>query len=77
MTPAGGVEIIATIFGMETGMIHPTINLDCPDEECDLNYTPNKAVYKEVNTALKINSGFGGFNTVLVLSKYNPTNISI
>ncbi len=67
---AGGIEIIATLLAMESGMIHPTINLDCPDDECDLDYVPHKPIRKSVHKALKINSGFGGFNVVLALSSF-------
>ena len=66
---AGALEVIAILKMMETGIIHPTINIDNPDPECDLNYTPNLAVEKEVNIALSNSFGFGGHNVSLALKK--------
>ncbi len=67
---AGGVEAIATIKAMENGVIPPTINLQKPDPECDLNYTPNKSVEREVKYALSSSLGFGGHNEVLCFKKW-------
>ena len=50
-------------------VIPPTINLVSKDEDCDLNYTPNKSINKEVNIAMSNSFGFGGHNGVLVFSK--------
>ena len=50
--------------------IPPTINHENPDPDCDLNYTPNSAVEKEVNVALSNTFGFGGHNAVLVLKRW-------
>ncbi|MGL5722472.1 MAG: beta-ketoacyl-ACP synthase II [Brevinema sp.] len=66
---AGTLEAIAVMKMMETGMIHPTINLENPDPECDLNYTPNKAVQKEVNYAISNSFGFGGHNASVLFRK--------
>ena len=67
---AGGIEAIATVLAMERGIIPPTINLDTPDPECDLDYTPNKAFAKEINYALSNSLGFGGHNGTILFKKY-------
>ena len=67
---AGGVETIATILTIRDGMVHPTINYEFPDPECDLDYVPNKMRKAPVRTAISTSLGFGGFNSVLVLRKY-------
>ncbi len=67
---AGGIEAIATIMAIKEGVIPPTINYDNPDEECDLNYTPNKAVIREVKYALSNSLGFGGHNATVLFKKY-------
>lgn len=67
---AGGIETIATALAISTGVIPPTINQEVPDEECDLNYTPNVAVNREVKYALSNSLGFGGHNASILLGKY-------
>jgi 3-oxoacyl-[acyl-carrier-protein] synthase II len=67
---AGGVEAIATVLTLKQGIIPPTINYEIPDEECDLNYTPNKAVKKDIKYALSNSLGFGGHNASILLKKY-------
>lgn len=62
---AGAVEAIASIKALNTGIIPPTINLEDPDPECDLDYTPNKAVEKQVDAAISMSFGFGGHNGCL------------
>ena len=54
---------------MQNNVIPPTINLVNKDGDCDLNYTPNKSINKEVNIAMSNSFGFGGHNGVLVFSK--------
>ncbi len=66
---AGAIEAIASILTLRSGIIPPTINLLEPDEECDLNYTPNKAVEKQVDLALSNSLGFGGHNVCLAFKK--------
>jgi len=68
---AGGVEAIACILAMRDGFYPPTINLDNPAPECDLDYVPNKAQYGEINAAASGSLGFGGHNGVVVFKKYN------
>nr|HPK53512.1 beta-ketoacyl synthase N-terminal-like domain-containing protein [Smithellaceae bacterium] len=66
---AGGAEAIFAVKALQEGIIPPTINLDNPDPECDLDYVANKARRKEVNTAMSNTFGFGGVNSVLVFKK--------
>lgn len=65
----GGVELIATALSIRNSIIHPTINLDNPDPECDLDYVPNKSRQATVNVALSNSFGFGGHNATIVLKK--------
>ncbi len=67
---AGAVEAIATLLCMKYGLVHPTINYETPDPECDLDYVPNQARRLEVRTAISNGFGFGGQNAVVVLRKY-------
>ena len=67
---AGGIETVFTALTISEGIIPPTINLDCPDEECDLDYVPNKARNMDVKTAMTNSFGFGGTNATLILKKY-------
>ncbi len=68
---AGGVETVFTAMTLHTGIIPPTINLENQDPECDLNYTPNVAVKKQVEYALNNSFGFGATNSSLILKRYN------
>jgi len=67
---AGAIESIVSILTINNGIVPPTINYDTPDPECDLNYVPNVAIKKEINTVLCDNSGFGGHNTALIFKKF-------
>ena len=69
----GGVEAIFAIKALQESIIPPTINLDNPGEGCDLDYVPNVARHKEINTAMSNTFGFGGVNAVLLFKKYNDT----
>ncbi|MGC9975145.1 MAG: beta-ketoacyl-ACP synthase II [Syntrophales bacterium] len=66
---AGALEAIISALSIYEGIIPPTINLDNPDPECDLNYVPHKARKKNINTAMSNTFGFGGVNAVLILRK--------
>ncbi len=66
----GGVEAIFAVKAIQEGVIPPTVNLDNPDPECDLDYVPNVARRKKINTAMSNTFGFGGVNAVLVFKKY-------
>ena len=67
----GAAGVGATLLAMNKGIIPPTINLDQPDEACDLDYVPNNAREQEINTALCNCIGFGSKNSALVLKKPN------
>ena len=66
----GGVEAIFSILALQKGIIPPTINLEDPDEECNLDFVPKVARHKEINTAMSNSFGFGGVNAVLIVKKY-------
>ncbi|HHX64086.1 MAG TPA: beta-ketoacyl-ACP synthase II [Chloroflexi bacterium] len=66
---AGALEAILSVKTIETGIVLPTINLDDPDPECDLDYVPHTARKVEVNTVLSNSFGFGGHNVCLVFRK--------
>jgi 3-oxoacyl-[acyl-carrier-protein] synthase II len=66
---AGALEICASLLALEKGIIHPTINQEVPDPECDLNYVPNKAITANPKIILKNSFGFGGKNAALVIGK--------
>ena len=66
----GAIEAIAAIKALQEGVIPPTIGYQVPDEECDLNYTLNKAVKRDIKYALSNTLGFGGHNGVLCLKKW-------
>ena len=65
----GAVEAIATILALQEGIVPPTVHLDAPDPECDLDYTPNVAVRTDVNLGLSDSFGFGGHNACLAFRK--------
>jgi 3-oxoacyl-[acyl-carrier-protein] synthase II len=66
---ASAVEAVASVKTIETGIIPPTINLENPDPECDLDYVPNKAIQYNVKNVLSNSFGFGGTNSCIILSK--------
>lgn len=67
---AGGVESLATVLSISSGLIPPTINYDEPDPECDLDCVPNKSRQADVKVALTNSFGFGGTNATLAFKKY-------
>jgi 3-oxoacyl-[acyl-carrier-protein] synthase II len=67
---AGGVEMAACALAIRDSVIPPTINLENPGEECDLDYTPNVAREKKVRVALNNSFGFGGHNATLVATAF-------
>ena len=70
MGASGALEAIACTLAIKNGWLPPTINLDTPDPECDLDYVPNQARQVEVNTTLSNSFGLGGQNACLVLKRY-------
>ena len=65
----GAFESLVSLLSLKNNIIPPTINLNNPDEECDLNYTPNIAIEKDLSTAMSNSFGFGGHNGALVFKK--------
>lgn len=76
MGGAGAVEAVFSIMAMRDNFVPPTVNLDTPDPECDLNYTPNVGVKREINTVMSNSFGFGGHNAVLIFGKYQQNGHS-
>ena len=66
---AGAVEAVASVLALKHGIVPPTINLDEVDPECDLNYTPNKAVETGLTMAISDSLGFGGHNACVAFRK--------
>ncbi|MCY8202250.1 beta-ketoacyl-ACP synthase II [Bacillus sp. N12A5] len=67
---AGGIEAIFSILAIKEGVIPPTINIQTPDEECDLDYVPDEARRQDLNYVLSNSLGFGGHNATLIFKKY-------
>lgn len=67
---AGGIEAIFTVLALKEGILPPTINLENPDEDCDLDYVPNEARKQQVNAAISNSLGFGGHNATIAFRKY-------
>ncbi len=67
---AGAVELLVCALAVSEGKIPPTINYQTPDPECDLNYTPNSMVERDVSAALSNSFGFGGHNVTLAVTRY-------
>ncbi|HUX12364.1 MAG TPA: beta-ketoacyl-ACP synthase II [Spirochaetia bacterium] len=67
---AGGIEAIACVLGIQNDYYPPTINLENPDPECDLDYVPQKGVKGRLDVAMSNSLGFGGHNGVLIVRKF-------
>lgn len=67
---AGAIEACVCSLAINNGYLPPTINYETYDEECDLNYIPNKGIFEEVNIALSNSLGFGGHNATIVIKKF-------
>ncbi len=67
---AGGVESVACVRMLETGILAPTINYQEPDPDCDLDYVPNEAREAKISVAMSNSLGFGGQNASLVFKTY-------
>ena len=70
MGGSGGVEAVAAVKTIETGIIHPTINYEVPDPACDLDYVPNEARKTDVKIVMSNSFGFGGQNACLIIRKF-------
>ena len=75
MGAGGGIEAVASIRAIQTGILPPTINQETPDPECDLDYVPNEArqAAGEIEVAMSNSFGFGGHNATLVFRRYDGT----
>jgi 3-oxoacyl-[acyl-carrier-protein] synthase II len=67
---SGAIEAVACVKSVQTDIIHPTINLENPDPECDLDYVPNEAREQQVKIALSNSFGFGGQNACILIAEY-------
>ncbi len=67
---AGAIEMAACALAIRDSLVPPTINLDCPDEQCDLDYVPHKTREKRVRVAVNNSFGFGGHNATLVAKEF-------
>jgi 3-oxoacyl-[acyl-carrier-protein] synthase II len=70
MGAGGGIEAIACVRALEEGILPPTINLEHPDPDCDLDYIPNEARRVEIRAAISNSFGFGGHNATLVFRRW-------
>ncbi len=71
---AGGIEAIFSVLAIKEGIIPPTINIETPDEDCDLDYVPDQARRQDVNVVLSNSLGFGGHNATLIFKNMNNRN---
>ena len=68
---AGGAEALFTVLALRDQVMPPTINLDNPDEQCDLDYVPHTARESKIDVAISNSFGFGGTNGTLVFRKFD------
>ena len=69
---AGGIETVFTALALQNGLLPPTINLENPDDECDLDFIPHQARKADIEYAMSNSFGFGGTNATLIFKKYQP-----
>lgn len=67
---AGGVEFAVCCLTLKDNIVHPTINYEHPDPDCDLDYVPNRSRRAEINVCMSNSLGFGGHNASLVVKKF-------
>jgi 3-oxoacyl-[acyl-carrier-protein] synthase II len=68
---SGGVELVACVLGIRDGIVPPTLNLEHPDPECDLDYTPLRARELRIDVAVNNSFGFGGHNAVVIVRRFS------
>lgn len=68
---SGAIELLAAVLSVQRGQVHPTINYETPDPDCDLDYVPNQAREMAVPVAISNSLGFGGHNTCLAVKRYS------
>ncbi|MGB7340911.1 MAG: beta-ketoacyl-ACP synthase II [Phototrophicaceae bacterium] len=73
---AGAVEAVFSIMAMQNNFVPPTTNLHDPDPACDLNYTPNVGVERQINHVMSNAFGFGGHNAVIIMSRFTENGNS-
>jgi len=73
---AGGIEAVLTVKALNENTVPPTINLDNPDPQCDLDFTPHRPVQRNLSVAMSNSFGFGGVNSVIVLKKFDSGRYS-
>ncbi|WP_150253963.1 beta-ketoacyl-[acyl-carrier-protein] synthase family protein [Nocardiopsis deserti] len=71
----GSIELAACVLAMDTGVVPPTANLSTPDPECDLDYVPVTARERRTDVVLSVGSGFGGFQSAVVLDRGNEVRV--
>ena len=64
---SGGIELVISMKAIESNVVPPTINLNTPDEKCDLDYTPNVPKERQIKTAMSNSLGFGGHNASVIV----------
>ena len=64
---SGGIELVLTVNAVKENVVPPTINLETPDPDCDLDYTPNVPKERTINVAMSNSFGFGGHNASIVI----------
>ena len=68
---SGGIELVLSIKALQNGIVPPTINLENPDPDCDLDYTPNEPRQRKLNVAMSNSFGFGGHNASIIVGRYD------
>jgi 3-oxoacyl-[acyl-carrier-protein] synthase II len=68
---SGGLELVLCSFMAHEGVVHPTINYENPDPECDLDYVPNEARPLRIDHALSNSLGFGGHNVSVLIARFD------
>ncbi len=66
---SGGIELVVTLKSLVANVVHPTINLDTPDPDCDLDYTPNQPRERRLRYAMSNSFGFGGHNASVIVGR--------
>jgi minimal PKS ketosynthase (KS/KS alpha) len=65
----GAIELVACVLAMQHALLPPTANYETPDPDCDLDYIPNVARQRQADAVLSVGSGFGGFQSAVVLDR--------
>jgi minimal PKS ketosynthase (KS/KS alpha) len=65
----GAIEVVACVLALDRQVVPPTANYETPDPECDLDYVPRVARERRLNSVLSVGSGFGGFQSAVILTR--------